>query len=372
MYMDLIITDNIDEIETNNLSENEDLTNIQQNLFTMMSNTYICAICQTNYLSLEENRKHIETSEHIHNRHNCETLIKPYIFNLYPKDETWINLKKKYFINENYDYDHDDLHFLKICQREKNRSFNLNNAIDKKEYFNWKLDKILNEIETIQENKKNIPNNLISENRILNNNFNEVNFISEQVNLDEIKCLLMSKPINLISHEKNNDLIFKQIELFENNINTLTSVYNDEYDIIRNLLNSYRIRKEDVEKANFTSSILVEVLYILFKNILSYDVLVVNNTFKTNYIHVNNLKNNDIKFVWVYKNSNEEFSIIEERDLKRKFEIILLNLQSKLGLSDDYNYYEYFKNTSQRLHNINKNRNILNILRGLFLLNNLT
>lgn len=302
------------------------------------------------------------------------------ILNSFPIDDESKKLKIKYFINENYDSS-DELNLLKICQKEKNRSFDLSNSNDREEYLNWKVDKIIIDIETIQENYKNKSNenmydineydSIINHNHVRNhneNNFNldEINFILNNVNLDEIKNILTSRIICLcrsfrckLCNEKNENLIIKQLQLFEQNLNLLINNYE-----CNNLNTELFMRKNTIVKANVNFSILAEVLYILFKNNLSYDVLEVKNKLRINY-NINNFSNYELKFTWIYKNQNGEFFIKNERELMKKFEIILQSLSSKIGLCEEYNYYNFFK----RYPNIIIK--LFNILKGLFLLNEL-
>lgn len=354
-----------------------------ENLTTTKLNTYICGICDTHPLLLKEHKRHLQSIKHRNNRNNCKILITPYISNLVPKNDEWKKLKRRYFINENYDYN--DLYLLKICQQEKNRSLNLDDDNDKQEYFDWKINRIIQDIEIIQENKKDYENenkkdyeneNHIKKNKNLSNyhqdnlNLDEINFILNNICLNQIKNLLTSKKICLcrnlnckLCSEKNEDLIFKQNELFKINLNLLIDIYGSH-----NLNEEMSKKKYMIKRANFNLSILAEVLYMLFKNNLSYDILKVNNTLRTSYDHINisNFSNDEFKFIWIYKNEKEEFFIIDENKLMTKFEIILLSLSSKIGLSQDYNYYNYLKNFS----NFNS-KQIFDILKALFLLNNI-
>ena len=361
-----------------NVNTHSDLDSDLENLTTTRLNTYICGLCNTKLSSSKEHTRHLKTIKHRNNKNNCKMLIMPYISNLIPRDDEWQKLKRKYFINKNYD--NDDLYLLKICQQHKNKSLNLDDENDKKEYFNWKVNMIIRDIENIQENKynENIQENKkynenIQENKILNNNcednFNldEINFILNNVNLDEIKNILTLRTICLCKNfkcelcsEKNVNLIFKQVKLFERNLNSLLDNYehnnlNEEIFTIKNI----------IEKANINASILAEALYILFKNSLSYNILEVKNKLRVNY-HVNNFRDDELKFIWIYKNQNREFFIEDEGELIKKIEIILEHLCSKIGLNEEYDCYNFMKRCPNFIL-----KKIFDILKGLFLLNNL-
>ena len=104
---------------------------------------------------------------------------------------------------------------------------------------------------------------------------------------------------------------------------------------------------------------------MLFKNNLSYDILEVKNTLRVNY-NINNFSNDELKFVWIYKNHNGEFFIIDEKILMKKILNIVQSLCCRLELSEDYNYHNYLKK------NLNFNsKKIFDMLKGLFLLNDL-
>ena len=374
-----IVIDDVEQNVNTDLDLDLDLDLELENLTTTRLNTYICGMCNTQLSSLKEHTRHIKTIKHRNNKNNCKMLIMPYVSNLVPRDDEWQKLKRKYFINENYD--NDDLYLLKICQQHKNKSLNLDDENDKKEYFNWKVNMIIRDIENIQENKKYIENiqenkkynENIEENKILNNhcedNFNldEINFILNNVNLDEIKNILTLRTICLCKNfkcelcsEKNVNLIFKQVKLFEQNLNSLLDNY--EYN---NLNEEIFKTKNIIEKANINCSILAEVLYILFKNSLSYNILEVKNKLKVNY-HVNNFNNNELKFIWIYKNQNREFFIEDEGELIKKIEITLEHVCCKIGLSEEYDCYNFMKRCPNFIL-----KKIFDILKGLFLLNNL-
>lgn len=361
------------ELIENELIENEPIQNEQK------FNTYICGICNTEPSLLRKHELHLKSKEHVNNKNNFKILITPYILNLIPINDEWKQIKRKYFINENYD-SHDNLNLLKLCQKEKNRSFNLDDENDKIEYFNWKIDRIILDVETIQKNTKdekinNYDPDVFSYNRSRNNynrhnnNFNldEINFILNHVDLDEIKNLITSRIICSCSNsrcvscsEKNENLIIKQIELFERKLNFLINNYE-----CNNLNQEIFMRKNAIRKANINNSILTEILYILLKNNLSYDILEVTNKLRVNY-NVNNFSNDELKFVWIYKNHNGEFSIIDEEKLMKKFLIILQSLCCKLGIGEEYNYHNYLKQMT-----FSSSRKIFDMLKGLFLLNDL-